>query len=325
MTGIDYSVIIRTIGTAGEKYQKLLESVKKLEPQPKEIIVVLPEGYDLPKEQLGYEKFYYSKKGMVYQRLKGISCCTTEYALICDDDVCFPSDFVHLLYDPLSDHEYGVSAAPLCSFFPQPGIKAFVSAITASAVPDWIHKDRYVYVLRSTGYSYNRHLRTGEHRYYEAQSVAGTCFFVNINAVKRLHWEDELWMDNNGYGAMEDQTMIYKAWLKGVKTVVVSDAEYEHMDARTSVRNNKPAVLYSLVFNRYVFWHRFIYLQEKNLKGRTAALIAWNYRCFWKNVYLIIDFLRKRISWKDVLLQKKALRDAEAFVYSQEYKKIPRI
>ena len=47
---IDYSVIIRTIGKAGEKYQNLLNSIAALVPQPKEVIVVLPEGYDEPAE-----------------------------------------------------------------------------------------------------------------------------------------------------------------------------------------------------------------------------------------------------------------------------------
>ena len=48
MENIDYAIVIRTIGKAGEKYLKLLESIKKLVPQPQEIIVVLPEGYGKP-------------------------------------------------------------------------------------------------------------------------------------------------------------------------------------------------------------------------------------------------------------------------------------
>ena len=64
---IDYSVIIRTTGQAGEKYTKLLESIKKLKPQPREIIVVLPEKADLPENQLGYEKFFIVRKGWLYK------------------------------------------------------------------------------------------------------------------------------------------------------------------------------------------------------------------------------------------------------------------
>ena len=98
---IDYSVVIRTTGKAGEKYQRLLESVACLEPAPREVIVVLPEGYDLPEEQLGWETFYFCPRGMVIQRMTGIAKCKSRYALICDDDVMFGSDFVRQLYRPV--------------------------------------------------------------------------------------------------------------------------------------------------------------------------------------------------------------------------------
>ena len=43
MEMIDYSVIIRTTGNAHMKYRKLLDSISRLVPKPKEVIVVLPE------------------------------------------------------------------------------------------------------------------------------------------------------------------------------------------------------------------------------------------------------------------------------------------
>ena len=116
MQHIDYSVIIRTIGKAGEKYQNLLNAIAVLDPQPREVIVVLPEGYEEPEEKLGWETFYYSPKGMVVQRLFGIKKCKTPYALICDDDVCFAADFVHKLHEPIAEGLCGISAGPLYSF-----------------------------------------------------------------------------------------------------------------------------------------------------------------------------------------------------------------
>ena len=59
MKEIDYSVVIRTTGKAHEKYQALLNSIDSLTTKPVDVIVVLPEGYDLPQEQLGYENFYF--------------------------------------------------------------------------------------------------------------------------------------------------------------------------------------------------------------------------------------------------------------------------
>ena len=65
---IDYSVIIRTTGEAHEKYQKLLDSIEKLMPQPQEIIVVLPEGKEYPKEKTGKERYYFSSSFSLYKK-----------------------------------------------------------------------------------------------------------------------------------------------------------------------------------------------------------------------------------------------------------------
>ena len=56
---ISYSIAIRTLGKAGKKYQKLLNSITKLNVQPEKIIVVLPEGYKPPVEKIGTECFVY--------------------------------------------------------------------------------------------------------------------------------------------------------------------------------------------------------------------------------------------------------------------------
>ena len=167
MESVDYSVIIRTTGNAHEKYQKLLDSVSQLEPQPRELIVVLPEGYALPSERLGWETFLFCPKGMVRQRMAGIEACRTAYALICDDDVSFPPDFVRKLHAPVREGLGAFSAAPLYSFLPDRGAEAVVCTLMASAVPTVFHRaTRYVSVLKSTGYSYNRRLDRSSTRYY---------------------------------------------------------------------------------------------------------------------------------------------------------------
>ncbi|MFQ8872541.1 MAG: glycosyltransferase family A protein [[Ruminococcus] torques] len=94
---MEYSIVIRTLGKAGTKYLTMLQCIEKLESKPKEVIVVIPKGYDLPKERLGYERFVRSEKGMVKQRCKGAEVVTSEYILFLDDDLAFPRDFVEEL------------------------------------------------------------------------------------------------------------------------------------------------------------------------------------------------------------------------------------
>lgn len=323
MVHIDYSVIIRTIGTAHEKYQSLLDAIDALKPRPKEVIVVLPEGYDKPDEQLGWETFYFCPKGMVIQRLTGIEKCKTPYALICDDDVCFGSDFVQKLYEPVAEGLCGISAGPLYSFLPEQGSKALISALSGASAPTLFHRDRYVSVLATSGYSYNRYLESENKKYYEAQSLAWTCFFADVQKLRAIELEDEIWLDAPGHSAYDDQTMFYKAWLRGIKTIVVADAEYEHKDAQTSTRNNKPTALYALHLNRFVFWHRFLYLTKKNIVGKAWVRLAWGYRMFWVRLWACMDRLRNRYSKEDMAIMKKARKDGRAYVKSQEYRNLP--
>ena len=324
MEAIDYSVIIRTIGNAHEKYQKLLDSISRLEPQPKEVIVVLPEGFAPPDEQLGNETFLFCEKGMVRQRMEGIYACKTKYALICDDDVSFSPDFVSKLHVPIDKGLGAFSAGPLYSFLPEKGLEKIICTVMASAVPTLFHrKSRYCSVLKSTGYSYNRHLNNSVNNYYESQSVAWTCFYADISALKKLDFMQETWLDAHGYSALDDQTMFYKAWLMGLKTIVVADAEYIHMDAKTSTRNNKPAVLFSRSYNRIVFWHRFIYLQQHTLFGRILSQAAFCYRLIWLNIWNRLDVLRNRMSKSDYNICAEGFREAKKYLKTEEYQELP--
>lgn len=317
---IDYSVIIRTTGKAGEKYRRLLDSIAALEPRPKEVIVVLPEGYELPPERLGWESFYFSPKGMVIQRLHGIAQCKTKYALISDDDIAFEPDFVQKLVQPLETGKYGISAGPLPEFFPAPGANAAVSAIMGGAAPTWFHRDRYNTVLKTTGYSYNRHLQPV--RLYETQSAPWTCFFADVQKLRSIRFEDELWLDKNGYSAHDDTCMFYKAWLRGVTPVIVSDAPYRHMDAKTSTRGN-PRVSYATGFNRIVFWHRFIYDLTPGPLGKAAAAAAIAYRVFWDWLWKGLGVLRRKNTSQDLPSAIQGFRDGLRYVSSPEYRELP--
>ena len=81
---LEYSAVIRTLGLAGDKYMRLLKSLDTQTIKPKEILVVLAEGYDLPPERLGYERYIYSKKGIVSQRSLGAIEARSENCIRCD-------------------------------------------------------------------------------------------------------------------------------------------------------------------------------------------------------------------------------------------------
>ena len=63
MEGFEYTAVIRILGTAGEKYQQLLDSLLAQTISPQAILVYIAEGYPLPKETIGKERYIYVKKG----------------------------------------------------------------------------------------------------------------------------------------------------------------------------------------------------------------------------------------------------------------------
>ena len=47
-------------------------------------------------------------------------------------------------------------------------MKSFVNMISGAAAPTIFHRDRYVSILRTAGYSYNRNLDTSKKKFYES-------------------------------------------------------------------------------------------------------------------------------------------------------------
>lgn len=318
---IDYSVVIRTLGHANEKYEMLLKSIECLKPSPKELIIVLPEGANLPiQKPSGCFKvsYLYAPKGMVSQRIYGTDYCSTEYMLVCDDDVSFASDFVEKLAEPLICRKADFSIGPLLEFLPEKGMKSLYNTISLTAIPTIFHKNMYIHVLRSSGWSYNRHINTGQKRWYYTQSAAWTCYFARTNAMQALRFDEEFWLDMNGYASFDDSSMFYKAWLMNYKTVMVSNAVYEHLDARTSVSGIKRKVIFSTAFNQYVFWHRFIYSNDTSV-GKILDIVCYQY--FEKTNYLLeyIKSKRDKKSLKKLDIMKQGSQEARRFVKSDRY------
>lgn len=317
MEKIDYSVIIRTIGKANIKYQKLLNSIASLEPKPVEVIVVLPVGYEKPQQQLGYETFCFSPKGMVEQRMYGLNVCKTKYALFCDDDVEFDKDFVNKLYKPIRENKCSFSAGPLYSFLPS-GMYAGLSFLMGAAMPTLFNKHNYCTVLSSTGYSYNRHLNTNKDYYY-SQSLPWTCFLASVEAFKKVDLESELWLNKHNYAGMDDQTMFYKGHLMGYKTCVVPNALYIHNDAKTSSKNNADAMLYALSFNRTVFWHRFIYNRKNNIISKLFSKVCFGYYKFCSISFFRLLCLLGKKPKNELISTKNGYKDGKKYLKTEEY------
>ena len=314
-----YSAVIRTLGTAGEKYQKLLDSLIQQTIPPCEIIVYIAEGYPLPKETVGVERYIYVRKGMVAQRALQYEEVATEYMLFCDDDLYLPPTAIEELYKSLKENEADVISPDV---FPnaQRSLKSELLMTISGRMRARRYDHEWGYkVMRTGGYSYNKHPRK---QTYRSQTNAGPCFFCRKEDFLKVQFEKELWLDAMTYPLGEDQIMFYKMHCMGFKVLTHYQSGIEHLDAGTAriSQEKEYKIIYSDFYFKNIFWHRFIYLPERNVFLRFWSIICIIYPMVFTILISILKFN------KEVLAVKyRAIVDAWTFIRSEEYKNLPRI
>ena len=325
---ISYSIAIRTLGRAGAKYQKLLDSIRNSTVQPEKVVVVLPEGYSKPKEQLGYEVFVHCRKSMVGQRLAALKYIKSEYTLFLDDDISFEPDFILKLARPLQEKKYDCSTGPLFSFFPASKAGTIAGILTASVSVSLFHRDMYVKILRSGGWSYHT-FDTSEERYYPTESFAWTCFFIRTQVMRNLNMEDEIpWLEKNQYAFGDDRVMAYKLVKRGYRACIVSTALYEHNDAKTStasteIVNTTPP--YCTGFFQIVFWHRFIQEDEPLKFMKVVNSFCIGYWMVSSFAYRLLKAVLTRGYWPIFNAVMRGIKAGIKYIHSDEYLQLPLI
>lgn len=315
----EYSAVIRTLGTAGEKYQKLLDSLNCQTIKPKKILVYIAEGYSIPKETIGWEKYIYVKKGMVAQRALPYNEVETEYILFLDDDVFLPNDSVLLLYNFLRKEDAAVIAPDV---FPNAersiGIK-FLMFLSGRMCPRFNDKIWGYRVMRNSGYSYNNSPQYGA---YLSETNAGPCFLCRKKDFLKIHLEEELWLDRQKYALGDDQVMFYKMHLLGLKQLTLFGSGIIHLDAGSTLvnENKKQTLIFTDLHFKLVFWHRFIYMPDSSLLSSMLNILSVFYLLIFT---LSVSFLK--FNFKIMGLKWKAIKDAVSFIRSNEYKSIPLI
>ena len=287
-----YSVVIRTLGSTGDKYKRLIDSVLSQTVQPEEIIVVLPEGYGLD-YVTGKERIVYSKKGMVSQRAAGILECRSEYMLVCDDDIEFDATMVEELYD------YAVKNDLDCCL-PMEGVKepeeathirlglslktrlrgGFTGQVYISRRPS-----EFLDTITLTA-GHRIHVNSNElDRCYLVQCGCFQCFFIKSEAARNVHFEEETWLEEGtvtNYASYDDPTFYYKLYLQGGRTAYALRTRYTHLDATAgrpdkTLLDSKLTRYYSVAKNRTIFWYKFIYKQKQGFFEKAEALVCGIY------------------------------------------------
>lgn len=313
----DYSFVIRTLGKTGEKYQKLLYSIEQLNLKPREVIVVLPEGYEPPPERLGYERFVYTPKGMIAQRVFCLNEIKTKYALFSDDDWVFESSIVEKLAKPIQEGRADVTFPIFPDLLPKGFAVRFVMASLGTAVPMLFPRKKFTKILSSGCYAYNPYINNSTKGEFVAETAPGLSFLISVSDMKDLRFEDEMWLEKAKYSWGDDQIMYYKLYLQGKRIVGVAGIEFEHLDAGSTSPEREVNAAYARPFFKYVFWHRFIYSLCNNRKKRFYATICYNWYYIRERFY---SFLTYNKNMKKSRAQ--GLKDAKEFIESKDYKSL---
>lgn len=287
----DYSIVIRTLGNTGEKYLQMLHAISNQTVKPKEIVVVIPDGYTLD-HSLGNERIVYSDKGMVSQRAVGIEKAKGDYLLLLDDDLDFPSDFAEQMYNCLKERNLDCALAfgsgdggqthterKQSKTFSKRSIKQslnrFRLAFTGQAF----------YSQRKSSF-FDAIASTGGHRTYVnceeglCQTGCFQCFFIKSEKAKAVKLNDELWLQEgalSAYAAYDDAVFFYKLYLQGGKIAYAYNTDFVHLDAAAGrpARNPLDAKrirLYTIARNRTIFWHRYIWSNHRNLRTLVGGI-----------------------------------------------------
>ncbi len=316
MKKMDYTAVIRTLGTAGDKYQTLLDSLHKQTIQPSKILVYIAEGYPLPKESIGKEQYIYVKKGMVAQRALPYDEVDTEYILFLDDDLSFPENTVERMMELLLQEQADV-ISPDIYLNSSRSLPAEIMMRLSGRMCARRNDDYWGYkVMRNSGYSYNA---SPIKEVYRSQTNAGACFLCSKEDFLKIHFEEERWMDQMKYALGDDQVMYYKMYLMGLKILTWYKHGFVHLDGGENMHpEKKKKVIYADFYFKTIFWHRFIYLPDIIGCSRVWSMIGIGYALLFT---LFISLMKGRI---DIFkLKVKAIKDAVHFIKSEEYRALP--
>lgn len=315
-TKFEYSVAIRTVGKAGDKYIKELESLHRQTVKPKHIYVHLAEGFERPQTQVGMEEYIVTPKGLVHQRACSADGVDTEFLLILDDDIYFPDDGVERLYDALEQHQADCIAPDT---FPSQNLswKGRMIAYWANGVTSRKNDHTAIKITPNGAFSFNNSPEPGG--VYPTESFPGTACLVKTKVFKSICYADEYWVDQFPAGTFfEDQLMSYKLHKNGYRCLMAYNTGILHLDAGTNnVAEKSFEKLMYRAMAQYVIWHRC-----QDGVPNIQAQKAWNKR-YRHGLWLRYVFSASVGSSKFIKAYKKGVEMGKTFVKSETYLTLP--
>lgn len=335
---VRYSIAIRTLGTAGEKFRQELESIARQTVQPERVIVYVAEtsGVKFVDGTIGKEEYRYVRKGMVAQRALSYEELNTPYILLLDDDVELAPDSAERLLMNIEDYEADAVGADV---FKDQDMSLALK--TFAILTNWVAPhgdDRWAYKVTRTGaFSYLSRRKITEMKELNnermkngfclgSQKLDGPCVMWKKESLLALHWEDELWMDQlSEFAYGDDLVESYKCYVNGGKLLLNYDAGVTYLNAKTasSTYHHTHRKYYIRSLMSAIIWYR-TQCEMKKLENERMieCQLAFAMKCVWLLLVNIIAGMLL-LDLRIPVYYVQGLVDAWRFVHSEEYNRIP--
>ncbi len=318
---VTYSIAIRTLGRAGEKFRIELESIAAQTVQPEKVIVYIAEGYPRPEITVGKEEYVWVKKGMVAQRAIRYDEISSDCVLLLDDDVRLAPDSVEKLLMALEENDLDCVGADVFKNQEMP-----IAVKLKAAVSNWVfpHYDkRWAFKMHRTGaFSYNKN---PESRCYMSQSCGGPTMLWRKTALLGTHLEDEMWMDNLSFSYGDDALISYKLFMNGGRLGVLYGSGVDNLDAGSfsSAFKKSPDRIHVIAKANLMIWWRSIYRNGTDTFGsRFLAALCFGSKVIWQSVGMVV-LSAMRLSPGIALSFFRGIRDGVKSSRSEPFAALP--
>lgn len=321
MTPLSYSIAIRTLGTAGEKFRKELESICAQTLQPERIMVYIAEGYACPAFSVGREEYVHVRKGMVSQRALPYNEISSDCILMLDDDVELAPDSAEKMLKALAENNAGCVGADAFQNHKMPLKTKFYAALTNLVFPHWNQK--WAFKIRRNGsFSYNA---CPKNIFYRSQSCGGPVLLWRKDVLLKIHLEDELWLDDLGFAYGDDMLETYKLHLNSGRLGVLYGSGITNLDAQSSsgAFKREPEYLHTRTKAMFMVWWRTCFKNGKDTAWtRFSAATAFFLKALWLIPVMTAAAIEKRDA-RVLSSYFRGLRDGWKAVHSPEFIALP--
>ena len=318
---LSYSIAIRTLGTAGEKFRNELESICTQTVQPERVLVYIAEGYPRPEFTVGKEEYVWVNKGMMSQRVLKYDDVISDCIMMLDDDVQLSPDSAERMLRAMDEYGADAVGADVFRNHKMSFLVKVYAGIVNMVFPHWSRKWAFK-VHRNGSFSYND---SPSKPFYWSQSCGGPVVMFRKGSFLKFQPESELWLESLGFPYGEDQLESYKFFLNGGRLGVLYDAGVANLNAKSSSGAFRKSAEHIYVRTKasFMIWYRSIYRNGKDtVASRIAASLAFGFKAFWLT-FVMCGAAVVKWDFRFISTYSKGLKDGWKAIHSPEFKSLP--